>query len=126
MKIFTDDLELSIQQGGNADFNLVDQPADHVNEKKIENYISEKFKIRINDKPSDLSFLGFEFDQDAILCYFESKKIKKISDVEILNAMMTEVFDDQINLTHFQYKDEMKSLRTSKDNPTSKIDTSSW
>ena len=126
MKVFIDDLEMSIRQSGNADFTLVDQSADQVNEKHIENYISERFKIKVNDRAADLSFLGFEFDEDAILCYFEGKKIKKISHVEILNAIMTEVFDDQINLTHFQYHDEMKSLRTSKDNTMSRIDTSDW
>lgn len=126
LKIFTDDLELAIQKGGNSNFQLLDQSADQIDEKQIGKYVSEKFKVSINNRQEDLTFLGFEFDQDAVLCYFESGKIKKISEVEIRNSLMTEIFDDQINLTHFQYQDEMKSLKTSKEVPLGKIDASNW
>ena len=80
----------------------------------------------IGKKEINLEFVGFEFDEDAVLCYLEGKKIKKINSIEINNTLLTEVFDDQINLTHFQYKDEMKSIKTVKDQPSGLIDTSGW
>ena len=71
-------------------------------------------------------FLGFEFDNDAMLVYMEGRKIKKIDMIEIDNAIITEVYDDQINLTHFQYKGEMASLKAVKNNTVGVIDASAW
>lgn len=123
MKIFIDDLELAVQNQGNEEFRLVDSNDNHAH---LKNYITEQFKIKIDSKAVTLEMVGYEFDDDAILCYFECKKINKIQEIEIYNGVITEVYDDQINLTHFQYHDEMKSLRASKDNPSGIIDPSGW
>lgn len=126
MKIFIDDFELSIQKSGISEFELVDVSQDKVDKTTIESYLKNHFEIKVNDEETKLEFLGFEFDENAILCYLEGKKIKKINSIEINNSIITEVYDDQINLTHFQYKDEMKSVKATKDNTTNKIDTSNW
>ena len=126
MKIFTDDLELSIQKEGNNEFSLIDANPEKVEKSTIASYLIDKFEIGINGKKIDLDFIGFEFDGNATLCYFEARKIRRIDKIEINNSIITEVFDDQINLTHFQYKEEMKSVKATKGNTVGLIDTSSW
>lgn len=126
MKIFMDDFELSIQQNGVPGFKLIDEDPEKVEKTHIDSYLKNHFNLKINGHFADLNFLGFEFDDNAILCYMESKKVKKINSIEINNSMLTEVYDDQINLTHFQYKDEMKSLKATKENTIGIINTSNW
>lgn len=126
MKIFIDDLELAIQKSGHSDFKLLDTEEENVEKIIIEAYLIDHFQITINGKKTNLEFVGFEFDADAILCYFEGDKRKKIQLIEITNSMITEVYDDQINLTHFQYNGEMKSLKATNQSTTGIIDTSAW
>lgn len=126
MKIFMDDFELSIQQNGVPEFKLIDEDPEKVEKTHIDSYLKNHFTLEINGHFAELDFLGFEFDDNAILCYMESKKVKKINSIEINNSMLTEVYDDQINLTHFQYKDEMKSLKATKENTIGIINTSNW
>ena len=126
MKIFIDDLELSIQQDGEPTFSLIDVDPKLVDKEPIETYLRSCFQVKINDKVTPLEFLGFEFDNDALLCYLEGKKVKKIENIEIKNSIITEVYPDQINLTHFQYKGEMKSIKATKENTVGIIDTSAW
>jgi len=126
MKIFIDDMELAVQKSEQSDFKLADIPEKNVDNEQLYDYLKKHFSISVDKKEINLEFVGFEFDEDAVLCYLEGKKIKKINSVEISNTLLTEVFDDQINLTHFQYKDEMKSIKTVKDQPSGLIDTSGW
>ena len=126
MKIFMDDFELSIQQNGVPEFKLIDEDPEKVEKKHIDNYLKDHFALKIDGRFAELDFLGFEFDDNAILCYMESKKVKKINSIEINNSILTEVYDDQINLTHFQYKEEMKSLKATKENTLGIINTSNW
>ena len=126
MKIFIDDLELAIRESGIVSFELLEVAEKNVDKIPLEYYLKNQFEISVNDKALELDFVGFEFDQDAILCYFEGKRVRKISSIKIKNAIITEVFDDQINLTHVQYNGEMKSLKAIKEQPIGIIDTSSW
>lgn len=126
MKIFIDDLELAIQNQGNTEFKLVDSSDKEIDGSTLKNYITGRFKIKTNSKEVDLDFVGFEFDNDAILCYFEAGKMKTINVIEIKNAILLEVYSDQINLSHFQYNGEMKSLRATRGNTTGVINTEGW
>jgi len=112
LKMFIDDFELSIQNRGYNDFIISGVDPEEVERAPISNYLHEHFNIKLNKKNLSLEFLGFELQDNSVLCYLEAEKIKKIGEIELKNSLMTEVFDDQINLTHFQVKGEMKSVKT--------------
>ena len=82
IKIFIDDLELAIQNQGNADFTLVSFNKKNVSDTPLKKYITDRFKIKINSNPIELNLVGYEINDDAVLCYFEGKKIKKIRFME--------------------------------------------
>ncbi len=126
MKIFIDDLQLSINNQGNDEFKL-----DRTYDKKttnlhLKNYLKDRFKIKINAKQIDLNFLGFKFKEHEILCFLEVKSIEDFETIEIENSILLELFDDQINLTHIKYKDEMKSIKTTRGMRSGIIDVSEW
>ena len=126
MKLFVDDLELAIQKSQDPEFRLLDMDLEKVDQEKIGDYIKSHFKINIDTKSIDLEFLGCELDENALLCYLEAKRIKRIRSFEVYNSLITNAYDDQINLLHFQYRDQNKSLRTNVDQPEGNIDTSLW
>lgn len=126
MKIFIDDLELAVQGQGNAHFKLVQNSREEANSSILKKYISDRFKIEIDSNPIELEMVGYEVDDNALLCYFESKKIKAINKIEFDNSIITEVYDDQINLIHFQYQGQLKSFQTTKENSKSGLNTSGW
>ena len=126
MKIFIDDLELAIQKQGNTDFKLLESEDGENIKDQLWSYLKKEFEIKYNSREVSLNFLGFEYHDYSILCYLEGKKIKNIQSIEIKNAIITEVFDDQLNLIHFQYKGEIKSFQATKENPAEIIETSNW
>ncbi len=126
MKIFIDDLELAIQKSADANFKISESSDKSVIEKEVEKYLENKFIIEIDSKIPEKKLIGFELDKDAIICYIEIKNIKQISNIRIYNSILTEVYEDQINLTHFQYRDQLKSLKTTKINPEGTINASNW
>jgi hypothetical protein len=121
LKIFIDDFELSIQNRGHSDFLISGINPEKVDKSPISSYLKDHFIIKLNNRSLLLDFLGFELQDDAILCYLEAKKIKNIGEIEIQNSILTEVFNDQVNLTHFQVKGEMKSIKTTIEKPSASV-----
>ncbi len=127
MKIFIDDLELALRNQGHDNFTFpVKAGQDERTNRFLGDYLLQKFKIKINDSKTSLSFLGHELDEDVVMCYIESEVVKEIDKIWIYNDILVDVFDDQINLTHFQYHDQMKSLKAVKGKPAGTIDASLW
>ncbi len=122
MKFFIDDFEQALQKNTDSEYMLTDSS----DVENIKQYLQRHFVVKLNNQKTALNMLGFELREDAVLCYLEGKSFKEINLVEIENSVMMEIFDDQINLTHFEYKNNMKSIQTTKDQPVGTIDTSTW
>lgn len=126
MKIFIDDLEVAIRKFEDSDMTISDK-GDRVGTKNsIEAYLLNGFQIEVNKKPVDMHMIGYELENDAILCYIEVNKVQEISTITIRNSIICEVYEEQINLTHFQYKGQLKSLKTTKNTPSGTINASGW
>ena len=126
MKIFIDDLELAIQNSGREDFKILEDVDQDLIGEEIERYLQDKLVIQVDDKNTANNLIGFELEGDALICYIEIEKIESISKIKVHNSVITELYEDQINLTHLQYKEQLKSLKTTKSDPEGIIDTSSW
>jgi hypothetical protein len=126
MKIFADDLELAIQHSGVAGFELSDDPQDEKVSLPVEQYLFRNFSIRINDAGKEMQMLGFELSNDEVKCYIEIKNVDQIAKIEIRNALLTEIHAEQINLTHFTYRQQTKSVKTKRNEVVATIDTSGW
>lgn len=125
MKIFADDLELALKNNGNPEVIVLEEKPDPALKGMLQKYLDEKFRITIDLKTKQMHVIGYEFDDDALLCYAEILNVSEISSIEVYNAIITEVYEEQINLTHFQFRGKMKSLKTSRSDPSGTIDISS-
>jgi hypothetical protein len=61
-----------------------------------------------------------------VKCYIEIKNVEQIAKIEIRNALLTEIHAEQINLTHFTYRQQTKSVKTKRNEVVATIDTSGW
>ena len=126
MKVFIDDMELALQNEQNPAISLSENMDDSKINEALKYYFKDKLLIEVNSKKLELAWVGFQFENDTLLCFLEGKKVKKIDVINIRNAILFEQFEEQINLTHFQYMGQMKSLKSTSEQPDGKIDTSNW
>ena len=126
MKIFIDDIEMAIRKFENSEITISDQGDEEGIKNSLEAYLLDKFQIQINENAVDLKMIGFELEDDAVLCYIEIDKVKEINTIHIKNSILCEVYEEQINLTHFQYNEQLKSLKTTKTSPDGTINASGW
>jgi hypothetical protein len=126
MKIFIDDLQLAIQEDGNPQFMMPEEDSESGTSSAIAAYLEDRFIIDINRQPASQRFIGYEFEDDAVLCYIEIENVTSIDHIRVYNVIISEIYDAQINLTHFQYRGQLKSIKTTKSEPDGTIIAKNW
>jgi hypothetical protein len=121
-RIFIDDLELSIRNKRNqADLDILNPGRDLTTNQLVKEYLGEHFKISLDGKLQKTVYLGYELEGQAMICYIEVTHVKKWKQIEIMNSVIMETYDDQSNLVHVTFQDTVKSLRLVKNNPAGKL-----
>jgi len=109
-KLFFDDFSQALEAFHGQAVNLNDVPtATPI----VEQYLTKKFGVVINDKAKAYNIIGYEIDEGSVWVYLEIEKVKRIDEVVVYNTMLTELFDDQENLVHMKVSGKTKSLRLS-------------
>lgn len=122
VRIFIDDLELSIRNKRNLpDLDILNPGTGLNTDQLVSEYLSEHFKISLDGKPQKTVYLGHEPESQAMICYIEVTNVKKWKQIEVMNNVIMETYDDQSNLVHVTFQDTVKSLRLMKDNPSGKL-----
>lgn len=75
----------------------------------IESYLKQHFKLSINDKPTEYTYLGKEAELDATWCFVEITDVRKVKSVKLVNTFLLDVFDDQTNMVNLFINEEKKS-----------------
>ena len=122
MRIFIDDLQETINNTYQNNFELAVSNEPKELDSLINNYTLKKFEVIVDEDKKTYSFLGKEYKNDEIYLYFEISNIKRINSIEVKNEMLMEIFPDQKNiiklyinnikktflLTNRSYKDLLK------------------
>lgn len=108
-KVFYDDLEKAILQAYNQEIE-VDQPLSTTDIDWIKKYFTTYFKLSINDKPTDIVWVGQELENELFFIYCSVEKVKRIKSVSIENQLLISTFDDQSNIVHTQLNGEKDSF----------------
>jgi hypothetical protein len=119
VKLFTNDFEAALKK-------LLKKPIDLINVKNklettkiVSDYLNERLKFKINDKPVAFKLVGFENEAEAIWMYIEFEKSSPPKKVEIENTLLYEHLRDQMNIVHMEVNNSKKSLKVS--NPEKKL-----
>ena len=109
--IFFDDFVKTLkQQFLNEDFDILKSNQILVDD-YIMDYLTNNIEFVINDKKYDFEYLGHEYEDGIINCYFEINKIKKIKKIKIKDTSLFETFEGQENLIYFKANQKLTTIR---------------
>jgi len=121
MRVFTDDLELTLRQATNQpELDFLSLSAKGRDE-MVAGYLKNHFKISLDGKAQKITYLGHEQEDPALIFYIEVPNVKKWKTIEVQNDIIMEVHTDQSNLVHVTVKEKIRSLRLTKNTPADKL-----
>ena len=122
MRVFIDDLEVSIQKDFNQpDLDILEPVNGLTLDQMAERYLARHFSVSLDNKIQKIRYLGHELESDALIFYIEVSQVKKWNAIQIRNSIITETYDDQSNLVHVTVGDKVKSVRLTKETPSGKL-----
>lgn len=117
VRVFFDDFEKALDTRYKVKINIL-KPADR---KKVDlliaDYLKNHLKIKANQKSLDLKYVGYEIEEDAAWCYFETEPLPPVRTFDIQNDILFEEHSSQSNMVHATVNGQRKSTKL--DNPKS-------
>jgi hypothetical protein len=79
-----------------------------VNDKDVQlllfNYLTERFKLSLGNKPVKLKFLGFENEDDVTWCYMESKlETQSSKNIKVMDSLLNDFLPDETNIIQMEW-----------------------
>lgn len=119
VRVFFDDLEKALDHQYKEKVNIL-KPADR---KKVDlllaDYIRKHLQLKVNQQTLSFKYLGYEIEEDAAWCYFESPAIPAIKNIEVKNDLLFAEHESQSNMIHVTVKGKRKSTKL--DNPKNSV-----
>lgn len=111
-KFFTADLEKAIgtSTSSKSDFDS-----------KAKGYTSSRLTMKVNGVNVNLTYVGSQTTDKSTRIYLKADNIGNISDIEIKNSMLVELFPDQQNLVTFDVNGVRKSFTAKKGGESGKV-----
>jgi hypothetical protein len=122
VRVFFDDFESALDKRYKTSINIL-KPKDRKQlDGLISDYVKNHLQIKANNKLLTLKYLGYQIEEDAAWCYFESEKVESIQKLNIQNDILFEQHDSQINMIHATVNGKRKSTKL--DNPERAVEFS--
>lgn len=118
VRLFFDDFEKALEKKYQKKVNIL-KPSDRKEvDVLISAYIKDHLSIKANGKMLDLKYQGYEIEEDAAWCYFETSKVTTIKKLDVENDIFFEQHASQSNMIHTTVNGKRQSTKL--DNPKSK------
>lgn len=111
VRIFTEDLEKTLQKYTTAKVDMVHPPDKAFLEKQISNYISQKLQLKINGRPVVLQYIGHELQKESVWSYFEIAGVPEVKKLEVNCSILFDYEKSQANIFHVKSKGVEKSYK---------------
>jgi hypothetical protein len=122
VRLFIDDLETAVrQQTRQPELDLLAPPASTTTDALVAAYLRERFQVSLDSKLQKWNYLGHEQEGPALIAYIEIEKARKFKTIDVRNACMHEIYDDQNNIVNVNYQETVKSLRLTTDQQSGKL-----
>ena len=84
LRIFIDDLELSIRNKVNSpEMDLLNPGGSKSTDQLVSDYLSNALKLKVDKKAVQTNYLGHEIEGPAMICYIEVPNIRKFKSIGI-------------------------------------------
>lgn len=110
-RLFLDDLENGLNKKYNQTLHFGEEQSKEAIDKVLQNYFSEYFKLKSNNKFLKINYLGFEEDKEAVNIYLESEITESPKKVETAVSLLYNLYDDQMNIVHIIVNGNRKSSK---------------
>ncbi len=121
-RLFTNDLEDALRKTGNKTIDLLNPKFKSEVDSALFNYIKQRLHISINSKLQNLTYIGYEKEEESIWTYLEIKNVPLPKTLKIDTKLLYDFLPQQINIIHAEVKGIKKSSKVS--NPESKSEFS--
>ncbi|MFD2245960.1 DUF6702 family protein [Pontibacter ruber] len=120
VKVFTDDLEDALSRRNKR--KITYSKSGEV-QRFLADYLQSSLTFEVaQGKPLKHTFVGAEEDADVIWAYVEVPlQATALSQLYVRNAVLTELFSDQMNIVNINYKGKVNSTLFQKDDGVKKI-----
>ena len=115
-RLFIDDLEKLLQERYDDNLRLEKTSKENQVDFYIQKYFQQKLVFELNGEKVILDFVGREFEDDMVYCYFEVLNVNDIKSLIINNRLLFEIFENQQNIVHFNINDKKKSFLLVREN----------
>jgi hypothetical protein len=109
-RVFIDDFEKLLQSRYDGSIHLTKNGDSEKVTDFIKKYLDQKMEVELDGKPYKLNYIGKEYENDLLLFYLEIPDVPEFKKIGIKNAILIDMFSEQKNLVHVEYKGETKSL----------------
>ncbi|MDN5216654.1 hypothetical protein QQ020_31585 [Fulvivirgaceae bacterium BMA12] len=117
-KVFTNDLEDAVKKKNAITALSIDAGSSRNTKKMVSDYVLERTKIILNDTPAEMIFSHLSWEGAGItettLCHFKITGVTHIETIEIYSKLLTELYDDQVNIVNVRVGDKRKALNLDK------------
>ena len=121
MRVFADDLELTMRKHLNQPELDIMSPKNSTLDQMMSEYLKNHFKISLEGKSQQPKYLGHEQEGEAFIFYVEVSNVKKWKTILVQNDILMEIHDDQSNLVHVTVRGTIRSLRLTSETPADKL-----
>jgi hypothetical protein len=99
-KIFTNDFETILEKNYKTKVDLVNPPDKSAMDKLVSDYIKKHLSVKADNKAANLSYVGFEKQDEAVYSYFQVDNVPSAKKIDVTNSILHDFSDQQINIIH--------------------------
>lgn len=109
-RVFIDDFENALKAIYDENIALAEKDEAEIIDTYINQYLQDKIKLSINNKPVTSVFIGKAYEGDIVKCYLEVENVKHIKTFSITNRMLFDVYKEQQNIVKTKINSKNKSV----------------
>ncbi len=119
-RLFIDDLNSLMLERYSIDAHFETKDQHPLAMQYIKEYFQKKFQLKVNGKALEYQILGQKRDTDKVVFFIEATGVylTDIQELEVYNALLTDLFDKQQNVVHLKINNQKKSFLLMKDKPS--------
>ncbi len=110
-RIFTNDLEATLKNNFGGQPDLLHPSDKEKMGQLMVRYLSNRFKIEVNNDSVKLKYLGYEPEEEAVRIYFVAEKMANPKKIKVYQTILYDFNPQQMGIVHVTVKGERKTKR---------------